>query len=209
ITDVLGHRSNNPQLIADQLADNGYFVLMPDLFYGDPIPMNHAPDFDIGNWIQGAFNEKKISHLPPVIDPIIERCLSEMRTKYQCKKIGGIGYCFGGQYVVRYLKGKPGELDIGYTAHPSNVQVDELRQVKGPLAISAAENDYIFPTEKRHETEQILREIKVPYQINLYSGVQHGFAARCDLSDPRQKYAKEDALLQALRWFEGHGLKST
>lgn len=32
LTDILGHKFNNLQLIADQFAKNGYFVVMPDLF---------------------------------------------------------------------------------------------------------------------------------------------------------------------------------
>jgi sterol O-acyltransferase len=67
---------------------------------------------------------------------------------------------------------------------------------------SATESDSIFPAEKRHESEVILKEVKQPYQINLYSGVEHGFAVRCEISLPQQKYAKESAFLQACAWFD-------
>lgn len=105
---------------------------------------------------------------------------------------------------MRHLRPEAGKIDVGYTAHPSFVDADELRDIKGPLAISAAETDSIFPTEKRHESEVILKEVGYPYQINLYSGVEHGFAVRADLSNPVAKYAKESAFLQALQWFEEH-----
>lgn len=84
------------------------------------------------------------------------------------------------------------------------MDADELRDIKGPLAISAAETDAIFPTEKRHESEVILKELGLPYQINLYSGVQHGFAVRADPKDRASVYAKENAFLQAVQWFEEH-----
>merc|ERR1712000_451033 len=164
ITDVIGHRFINAQLIADQFAANGCFVVMPDLFHGDPIPLNRPGDFDIMKWIQGEYNEKKIAHLRP----------------------------------------DAGKIDAGYTAHPSFVEGDELRDVKGPLAIAAAETDAIFPTEKRHETEQILKDLGLPYQINLYSGVEHGFAVRGDPEYRVGLYAKENAFLQAVQWFEEH-----
>lgn len=80
----------------------------------------------------------------------------------------------------------------------------ELKDMKGPLAISAAETDHIFPTEKRHETEEILKELGLPYQINLYSGVEHGFAVRGDPAKRGTMYAKESAFLQAVQWFEEH-----
>jgi dienelactone hydrolase len=40
-----------------------------------------------------------------------------------------------------------------------------------------------------------------PYQINLFSGVEHGFAVRADISKPESKFAKESAFTQAVTWF--------
>lgn len=113
-----------------------------------------------------------------------------------------MGYCFGGKYVVRHLHPDAGKIDVAYTAHPSFVEPDELRQIKGPLSISAAETDHIFPTEKRHESEEILKKLARPYQVNFYSGVEHGFAVRGDPSYRHGTYAKENAFLQAVQWFE-------
>lgn len=84
---------------------------------------------------------------------------------------------------------------------------EEVEALEGPLSIAAAETDSIFPEEKRHKTEEILKGLsqgskKLAYQINLYSSVSHGFATRADLSDKRQKYAKEQAFLQAVQWFD-------
>jgi hypothetical protein len=66
------------------------------------------------------------------------------------------------------------------------------------------ETDGQLPAEKRHESEVILQSINVPYQINLYSGVSHGFAVRGDLSNRLVTYAKEQAFLQAVFWFDEH-----
>jgi len=99
---------------------------------------------------------------------------------------------------------KPGHIDVGYSAHPSFVEDAELEAIKGPFAISAAETDSIFPSEKRHRSEEILKQTGQPYQINLYSGVEHGFAVRGDLNNRVVVYAKESAFLQAVQWFEEH-----
>lgn len=42
----------------------------------------------------------------------------------------------------------------------------------------------------------------IPYQLTLYSGVEHGFAVRADISKPHVKFAKEAAFLQAVQWFD-------
>lgn len=66
---------------------------------------------------------------------------------------------------------------------------------------SPAVRDFVFTTEKRRESEDILDKLDVPYQINLFADVDHGFSVRCDLSKPRQKFAKEQAFAQAVAWF--------
>ena len=103
------------------------------------------------------------------------------------------------QYVARHYKDG---IDVGYFAHPSFVEEDELASITGPLAISAAETDSIFTTEKRHASEGILKKTGHPYQITLYSGVEHGFAVRGDVTNKVIKFAKEQAFLQAVTWFD-------
>lgn len=111
-------------------------------------------------------------------------------------------------------------IKVGYVAHPSFVDEDELAAITGPLSIAAAETDQIFPTEKRHQSEEILRKVGQPYQINLFSGVsvctvpstkqhlvaeiraQHGFAVRGDTSVKIEKWSKEQAFYQAVAWFD-------
>lgn len=112
-----------------------------------------------------------------------------------------LGYCFGAKYVARYgAKGKG--IDVGCMAHPSFVDAEEVKAMVAPLSIAAAETDQIFPKEKRHETEEILKEHDIPYQICLYSDVVHGFAVKGDMADRRQKFAKEAAFLQHVQWFD-------
>lgn len=47
--------------------------------------MNRPGDFDIMKWMQGEYNEKKIAHLPPVVDPIIEKSIKAMKEKFGVK----------------------------------------------------------------------------------------------------------------------------
>lgn len=104
---------------------------MPDLFHGDPHPLNPGPDFDLMKWLFG-----EPGHKWPRVDPVVEAVIKEMRGPLGCKRIGAVGYCFGGKYVVRFLK--QGKLDAGYVAHPSLIEADELKAIEGPLSIAAA-----------------------------------------------------------------------
>jgi dienelactone hydrolase len=114
--------------VADQFAANGYLVVAPDLFQGDPIPPNRGADFDMLTW--------RGKHGTETVDPIVDGVIKELRTKYGVKKIGTAGYCFGARPAVRFLK--KGVTEAAYVAHPSWVQAEEVREIQGPLAIAAA-----------------------------------------------------------------------
>ena len=53
------------------------------------------------------------------------------------QRVGAVGYCFGGKYVVRGL-GEGGGVDVGILCHPSFVEEGELEGVKGPVGVAAA-----------------------------------------------------------------------
>jgi len=200
LPDVIGIWQNS-QLMADQYAANGYYTLIPDLFNGDPLSLNRHEGFDFMAWMTKGTGGNN-PHTPEGVDPIVEKSLAWLKEQ-GFTKIGSVGYCFGAKYTIRFMpKGKG--IDVGFVAHPSFVDESELAAISGPLSIAAAETDQIFPAEKRHKSEKILIETKQPYQINLYSGVVHGFSVRCDTSKKIEKYAKESAFLQAVAWFDEH-----
>jgi dienelactone hydrolase len=128
LTDVIGNRFINAQLIADQFAANGFFVVMPDIFNGDPLPLNRPGTFDMAAW--------RKNHGVETVEPIVQAAIKEMKETYGVKKIGTVGYCFGAKYVVKFLK--KGVTDAGYVAHPSGVTEEEVREIEQPFSIAAA-----------------------------------------------------------------------
>lgn len=101
---------------------------MPDLFHGDPYPYN-SDTVDLYAWLA--------EHPVERVDPIVKGTLEHIRGGLGFEHVGAVGYCFGAKYVVRWL-GKAGGIEAGFVAHPSFVERDELRGIKGPLSIAAA-----------------------------------------------------------------------
>jgi dienelactone hydrolase len=64
------------------------------------------------------------------------------------------------------------------------------------------ETDSSLDATRRGAIEGLLMGAGVPYQLTLYGGTSHGFGVRANISDPEQKFGKESAFLQAVRWFE-------
>lgn len=140
-------------------------------------------------------------HSPSATDPIIATTIEYLRTELGVSRIGAPGYCFGGRYAFRFVAEGNG-VDVAFAAHPSMLQESEIQEVGGPVSVAAAEADALLSPAQRAELEALLADTSEPYQVSLYSGTQHGFAVRANLSNPVQKFAKEEAFLQAVRWFD-------
>jgi dienelactone hydrolase len=77
----------------------------------------------------------RLRHTVAMADAIVENTIKTMRSELGAKKIGAVGYCFGGKYVARFLAAGKG-LNAGFTAHPSGVEAAEWEAVGSPLSIA-------------------------------------------------------------------------
>jgi dienelactone hydrolase len=78
---------------------------------------------------------------------------------------------------------------------------EQFKGIEKPLLLSCAEHDQAFPAEQRHHAEDILKEAGKKYQVQLFQGVSHGFAVRCNLEDPYERYVKEQSYRGIVEWF--------
>lgn len=92
LVDILGLPFVNSKLQADLFAQSlNCSVVMPDILEGDAIPADawEKGHVDLKAWL--------VNHTPERIDPIVERTIHYLREEKKVKKIGAIGYCFGGK----------------------------------------------------------------------------------------------------------------
>ncbi|PMD62464.1 alpha/beta-hydrolase [Hyaloscypha bicolor E] len=192
----------NAQLLADSFASHlDCDIIMPDQFAGQArLDKNHRPFFPPGK--EPEFEAWKQRHEPPVTDPLLALVVRYIRDQYgQDVKIGGVGYCFGGRYVIRLMGA--GFIDVGVVNHPSFFTMEEVHLVtKGKqLAIYAAEVDDILPPEKRRQTEDVLTKTGATWMSTVFGGTEHGFSVRGDLTVKDVRLAKESAFKGAVSWF--------
>ncbi|QLQ81737.1 hypothetical protein HG537_0F04980 [Torulaspora globosa] len=194
LTDVFGHKLKNTQIIADKLGNAGYRVYIPDILFGDALEkLDGSVDF----------NEWKERHNVVKTKSVVDQFLAGLKKEHSPKFVGVIGYCFGAKYAIQQIHATEGAADVCAVAHPSFVSIEEVAAIgkDKPLLISAAETDPIFAPELRHLTEEKFAEIGARYQLDLFSGVSHGFAVRGNEEDPCVRYARDKVLLDQIYWF--------
>ncbi|KAL2133710.1 hypothetical protein VTI74DRAFT_1886 [Chaetomium olivicolor] len=193
LTDVFGIQLVQNKLLADSFARAGFLVVAPDMFNGTPAPMDFTtPGFNA--------TEFTLAHGPNATDPILATAVAYLQTT-GVQKIATAGYCYGGRYAFRMLAAGKG-VDAGFAAHPSLLEDSEIMAITRPMSVAAAETDAMLLPARRSQIEAMLANTTQPYQVNLYGGTSHGFGVRANVSDPEQKFGKEAAFYQAVRWFD-------
>ncbi|KAL9611121.1 MAG: hypothetical protein Q9167_004225 [Letrouitia subvulpina] len=199
VHDIFGWTFPNARLLADHFAEEANAtVYLPDFFEGEIVSEDMLLDpeksktFDlkafIGRHGKGTF-------------PTISGCVRALKEKHGFKKVGAIGYCWGG-WVVFQLGGLEGNVvDCISTAHPSIFTREEIGAVKVPVQILAPEHDTQLTPELRDYCNKTIPSLNLEYDYQYFPGLSHGFAVRADLNDEAQKKGLERAKNAAVYWF--------
>ncbi|KAK2034153.1 dienelactone hydrolase [Colletotrichum zoysiae] len=195
LTDVFGIQSTENKLLVDSFARAGYVTIAPDLFDGKPRSEDPKANFNATEFF-GA-------HGPEVTDPKVQKAVAYMREEMGVQKIASTGYCFGGRYAFRVL-GMPDNkgVQVAFAAHPTLLGDEEIKAIRGPASLAVAEGDTGMNATRRAEIAAVVGTTGQPFTMTLYGGTPHGFAIHPDLNNPVQKAAKEDAFVQAVRFYE-------
>ncbi|WP_141102146.1 dienelactone hydrolase family protein, partial [Acinetobacter baumannii] len=160
---------------ADFLAEEGYTVLVPDLFWrvAPNIELGYTPDD-----FQKAFElYQQYDENLGVED--IQDSLAFLKIRPECDTstgLGVVGYCLGGK--LAYLAGcRLSEVAcaVGYYGVGIEKTLDELANVKGRLVLHIAELDQFTPPDARQAIVDAVNQYS-NVQAYVYEGVDHAFA---------------------------------
>ncbi|XP_078149180.1 endo-1,3;1,4-beta-D-glucanase-like isoform X1 [Carex rostrata] len=189
VSDIFGFDAPNLRALADKLAESGYYVVVPDFFYGDPMPRNDFSQFE--TWIQKHGPAKGFEDAKLVIQALKRKGVSA---------IGAAGFCWGAKVVVELAKSD--DIKAAVLLHPSFVTVDDIKEVKIPISVLGAEIDMRTPPEVTKQFEEILStRPEVPSYVKIFAGVQHGWTVRYEVTDKAAVEKAEEAHKDMLNWF--------
>jgi len=198
IHDVFGWALPNARLLADHYAKEAHAtVYLPDYFDGQaPAPETMDDPEKRKNFDLMGFMGK---HNKDIRGPEMVEHATTLKSQY--KKVGAIGFCYGGWAVFRLGAKGAGLVDAISTAHPSALTKEEIDNVGVPVQILAPETDPLFTPELKEYANKVIPTLGVEYDYQYFPEVVHGFAVRGDPNDPKSKKALERAKNAAVSWF--------
>lgn len=123
----------------------------------------------------------------------------ELKSKH--KKVGAIGYCYGGWACLQLAAKGANHVDAISIAHPSLCTKEEFDNIGVPIQILSPENDPMYTPELKEHSLKVLPTLNVEFDYQYFPGATHGFAAKADENNPQQKKDLERAKNAAVVWF--------
>jgi len=207
LTDVFGLTLSNNRVLADKMAEQGYTVYVPDILLGEDIPTSLLPPGPKTLWSKIKTTGALVSILPwlfrhrsAVILPLVKRFITDIKVMHPGYRVGATGYCFGGLYSV-YLGESQQYIDVGFACHPSLVSETMLNAISIPFGFACAEVDGYFPPSVAEKAKEYLIQKKIPVDLVVYPGTEHGFGARPDLGNEAIRNAFYASIQQTVDFF--------
>jgi dienelactone hydrolase len=178
---------------AKMYAQQGYVVFAPDIF-GKDIRPKTVPEMQAQTALytanrplmraraQAGFDVLRAN---PMVDP---------------SRIATVGYCFGGQVAVEFAEtGAPIVGSVAIHGSFRGYPPEAAKNIHGPVLILHGAEDPVAPLSEVIALIGQLRAAKVAFELNLYSGTEHGFSTPKDADEER---ADNESKAAAARFFK-------
>ncbi|EXJ65347.1 esterase/lipase [Cladophialophora yegresii CBS 114405] len=199
VHDALGWTFPNARLLADHYArEVDATVYLPDFFGGETLPFEPI--------LAGRFHEVDFTgflerNARPIREPEIFDAARALRQQY--KKVGAIGFCYGGWACLR-LGSKdhdPALVDAVSIGHPSLLTKEDIDEAAVPVQMLAPEHDVPYPHDMKVHTFEAVMKNGLPLDYVHFPGVEHGSLVRGDARVKGEREAMARAKDAAVNWF--------
>jgi len=171
--------------MAQRLADAGYVVLLPDMFYraGPYEPLD----------VQAVFSSGDVrAVLGPLLGSTDNRRAAEDarafleyldgRDDVAGSKVGTTGYCMGGAISLTVAGTYPDRIAAAASFHGGSLATDSelsphllVDRIQGRVYVGAADNDGSYPPDMAARLIETLMQNNVEHRHDLYVGAAHGW----------------------------------
>lgn len=194
--------------MAQRLADGGFVVLLPDLYYraGPYEPLDVKAVFASGD-VRGVLaplmgstdNQRAAQDTGAFLDYL------DGRGDVAGRKVGTTGYCMGGAISLTAAATYPDRIAAAASFHGGALATDSefsphllVDKIQGRIYVGAADNDNSYPPQMAGQLVEALMKAGVAHRHDLYVGAAHGWT----MSD----FPVYDATAAERHWTELIGL---
>jgi carboxymethylenebutenolidase len=172
--------------MGQRLADGGYLVLMPDLYYrsGSYPPKRPAEVLadpklreELMKLVNSLDRDRKLSDAAAFIEFLTSR------PEVEGDRFGATGYCMGGTLSLTVAGAFPDQFAAVASFHGGNLATDQMdsphlfaKHITGRVYVAGAVEDAHFTDDQKSRLEQALTEARVDHLVETYPGAHHGFA---------------------------------
>ena len=170
--------------MSQRLADAGYVVLLPDLFYrygpyGPLVPAEvFKGDFRVilGPLMATTGNDKASEDTAAFLSYL------QSRGDVAGSQVGAVGFCMGGGMALAAAATYPDRFAAVASFHGGRLATDAptsphwlVPKLRAEVYLGVAENDQSYPPEMATKLEQALSAANVRYRSETYTGAAHGW----------------------------------
>ncbi len=168
------------QDMASRLAAAGYYVLLPNLYYrsGPWTPLNVEKDRDKMSVLFKALDHEKVAS-----DTDAGLTFLDTAPQAKASRMGCHGYCMGGGFALAAAGHHPDRVAAAASFHGARLVTDApdsphrlLPKVKARLYFGVAGIDPFLAPDETRDLKAALDTAGTRYTLDMYEGVQHGFA---------------------------------
>ncbi|KAF8038085.1 hypothetical protein BT93_B0824 [Corymbia citriodora subsp. variegata] len=190
MADIFGYEAPNLRKLADKVAAAGFYVVVPDYFYGDPYTPEN-PDRPLMVWLKDRGIDKGFEDTKRVIQALKSKGITT---------VGAAGFCWGAKVAVVLAKCEL--VQAAVLLYPSLVTLDDIKGVKVPIAVLGAEIGQMSPPELLKQFEEVLAaKSEIDGFVKIFPKVAHGWAVRYKVEDEAAVKSAEEAHSDMMQWF--------
>jgi carboxymethylenebutenolidase len=169
--------------MARRLATSGYYVILPNLYYRAGV-MEIGPlgDPDVRTRMMELMNKLTIDMVMSDTEALLG-FVDQDPAAASDRPMGAVGYCMSGQFAINAAGNFPDRFAAAASMYGTYLVTDRdnsphrvARQAKGELYFGCAETDHWAPMETVEALTKSLAEDGIDAEVELYPGVEHGFA---------------------------------
>ncbi|WP_437501941.1 dienelactone hydrolase family protein [Sorangium sp. So ce1099] len=172
--------------LGERIAQGGYFVLLPDLFYrAGPYEAPDAEAFSRDPELRKQWQQKYMSTATKAnVRSDTEAFLAFLAAQPDVRSlaIGTTGYCMGGGLSLSAAGHFPDRVIAAASYHGGNLATDDPEsphllapRIRARVYVAGAVEDASFPDQQKQRLTEAFEQAGVQHTVETYAGAKHGW----------------------------------